>query len=491
MDNGKAKILIVDDERGLRLGTKRLLESEGFEVDTAENGEQGIELGTHNDYDIAIIDLKMPDKDGIEVLRNIKAVFPNTVCIIATAYASYETAIHATKLGAYGYIPKPFTPDELLSQLRRAYEHRLLTLESERLKREREERLLELAYEKTRLNTIINSIVDGVLVVNKNGETALYNPATLKHLNLTDLPLEKYCLDLLPDKLTETIKKIIDKDKYEQVSYSTQIEIKPNRELVIEAVCSPVPHPNGELAGVAVVISDITEHKKIEAIKNQFVSMVAHELKTPIAAVLGYIKIILDKSLNIPPEQVENYLQRSYSRLQGLLEMVNDLLDISRMELKTKQLEIKELDLVEIIKSTLEFLEFELEKKKIKTHFDYPQSFPKIKADQSQISRLFTNLISNAIKYNKEEGEIRIRLRVEGKYAVAEVEDTGIGMNEKERANLFSEFYRVKNEKTRGIPGTGLGLSIVKKIVETYSGKIEVQSEPNKGSNFIVYLPIA
>jgi two-component system phosphate regulon sensor histidine kinase PhoR len=171
--------------------------------------------------------------------------------------------------------------------------------------------------------------------------------------------------------------------------------------------------------------------------------------------------------------------------------MVNDLLDISRMELKTKQLEIKELDLVEIIKSTIEFLEFEIEKKKIKTIFNPPAEFPKIKADQSQISRLFTNLISNAIKYNKEEGEIRIRLRVDGKYAVVEVEDTGIGMSEKEKANLFSEFYRIKNEKTRGIPGTGLGLSIVKRIVETYSGKIEVVSEPNKGSNFIVYLPIS
>lgn len=491
MNNGKAKILIVDDERGLRLGTKRLLESEGYEVDTAENGEEGIRLGKSNDYDIAIIDLKMPDKDGIEVLQNIKTAFPNTVCIIATAYASYETAIQATKLGAYSYIPKPFTPDELLSQLKRAFEHRILTLESERLKKEREERLLELAYEKTRLNTVINSIVDGVLIVNKNGETALFNPAALKYLNLNDLPLEKYCLDILPSELAETIKKIIEKEKYEQTAYSTQIEIKPNKELVIEAVCSPIPHPNSQIAGAAVVISDITEHKKIEAIKNQFVSMVAHELKTPIAAVLGYIKIILDKSLNITPEQAESYLQRSYSRLQGLLEMVNDLLDISRMELKTKQLEIKELDLVEIIKSTIEFLEFEIEKKKIKTIFNPPAEFPKIKADQSQISRLFTNLISNAIKYNKEEGEIRIRLRVDGKYAVVEVEDTGIGMSEKEKANLFSEFYRIKNEKTRGIPGTGLGLSIVKRIVETYSGKIEVVSEPNKGSNFIVYLPIS
>ena len=145
MAEHKPKVLIVDDERGLRLGTKRLLEAEGYEVDTAENGTEGIALGTTGDYDMAIIDLKMPDIDGIEVLRNIKEKMPNTVCFIATAYASYDTAVEATKLGAASYIPKPFTPEELLNNLKEGYEKRKLILESEKLRREREERLLEIA----------------------------------------------------------------------------------------------------------------------------------------------------------------------------------------------------------------------------------------------------------------------------------------------------------------------------------------------------------
>lgn len=118
MQRTKPKILVVDDEKGLRIGVQRLLEMEGFEVDTAENGTDGIKLGTEKEYDLAIIDLKMPDIEGIEVLKNIKQKFPNTVCFIATAFASYDTAIEATKLGAQSYIPKPFTPEELIAEIK-------------------------------------------------------------------------------------------------------------------------------------------------------------------------------------------------------------------------------------------------------------------------------------------------------------------------------------------------------------------------------------
>ena len=107
------KILIVDDEKGLRLGTKRLLEKEGFEVVAAENGTEGIAFGTSTEFDAAIIDMKMPDFDGITVLKEIIKKYPNTVCFIATAYASYETAIESTRVGAFSYIPKPFSPEEL------------------------------------------------------------------------------------------------------------------------------------------------------------------------------------------------------------------------------------------------------------------------------------------------------------------------------------------------------------------------------------------
>lgn len=489
MEEIKPKVIIIDDEKGLRIGTQRLLQSENFEVDVAENGTEGIRLATENDYDLAIIDLKMPDIDGITVLKEIKSKRPHTVCFIATAYASYDTAIEATKLGAFSYIPKPFTPDELLRHLQSGYERRLLILESEKLKKEREERMLEIAFEKSRLNTIVNSLSDGVFVVNRTGELALFNPASLKYLDFDHVIIGENILEIIPAKISELIRKILDKKNYENKSYSAQLELKPNRELVVDINCSPVPHPDGSLAGVVTVLGNITEMKKVEYVKSQFVSMVAHELKTPMAAVIGFLNIILERTIKTTAEQQADYLTRSRTRLMGLLEMVNDLLDISRMEMKTKQREMKELNISEIIKSTVDFLVFEIEKKGLKTNLSPGENIPLIKADNNEITRLFTNIISNAVKYNSDNGNLDINVTTSGKYIVTKISDTGIGMKPEEKERLFSEFYRIKNEHTRSISGTGLGLSIVKRIVESYSGKIEVESEYGKGSTFTVYLP--
>jgi len=267
VEDYKPKVLIVDDEKGLRIGTQRLLQSENYDVETADCGMLGIKMGTENDYDLAILDLKMPDIDGISVLKEIKKARPNTICFIATAYAPYDTAIEATKLGAFTYIPKPFTPDELLRNLRAGYERRLLILEAERLKREREERLLELAFEKSRLNTIVNSLADGVFVVNKDGELVLYNPASVKYLELNEIIIGEKILGILPPKISDLLKHFLGKEAFENKTNSAEVELKPDRELVVEIKCSPVPHPDGSLAGVVTVIRNITEMKKVEYVK--------------------------------------------------------------------------------------------------------------------------------------------------------------------------------------------------------------------------------
>jgi PAS domain S-box-containing protein len=490
MQNTKPKVLIVDDEKGLRIGVQRLLEMEGYEVDVAENGTEGIKLGTSKDYDLAVIDLKMPDIEGIEVLKNIKQKFPNTVCFIATAYASYDTAIEATKLGAQSYIPKPFTPEELISELKNGYQKRQLLLEEEKWKREREERLLEVAFEKTRLNTIINSITDGVLVVNKEGLAVLFNPAVFRFLELEEVKVEEYILDKLRPEFLELINKFLLSDLKEKRSYTIQLELKPDREFFIEATASPVFHPGDNLAGVVIVFKDITELKRIELIKSQFVSMVSHELKAPIAAVYGFLKLISDENIKLTEEQKKDYINRSMIRLDGLLKMVNDLLDISRMELKTVKREIRKVCITEIIKSVLELFQIDIQKKSIQVEFDYQSNGFCINADVDEITRLYTNIISNAIKYNRQQGSIIIKIYHSGNFVVTEIKDSGIGMKEEEKRKLFSEFFRAKNEFTKNISGTGLGLSIVKRIVDSYSGKIEVESEYGNGTTFRIHLPL-
>ncbi|MCZ7604397.1 MAG: response regulator [Melioribacteraceae bacterium] len=490
MQNGYTpKVLIIDDEKGLRIGTQRLLESEGYEVSTAENGTTGVKLCVENDFDIALIDLKMPDMDGIEVLAEIKKAKPNTICFIATAYASYDTAIESTRLGAYGYIPKPFTPDELLYNLKKGFTQRLLILESEELKKERERSLLEIANERSRLNTIIQAITDGVLVINRLGEVVYSNNAALKYLNIEDVKIGKMILNKLPQKVNELVNKYLSNDEVIHKSYTTQIEILPN-ELFIEAITSPVSNPDESLAGVVLVIRNITNIKKVEQIKNQFVSMVAHELKTPVAAVLGFLKIILDKNLNVSEEQKDDFISRSVVRLKSLLDLVNDLLDISRLELKTKQREIESLNIDEILRSTVQLLEIEANKRNLSIVINIEDNLPNLKADHGEITRIFTNIISNAVKYNKENGTIKIDTHANGNYLITRISDTGIGLREEEKANMFQEFYRAKNEHTRGISGTGLGLTIVKQIVDSYHGKIEFESEYERGTTFTIYLPI-
>jgi signal transduction histidine kinase len=490
MNPNKGNILIVDDEKGLRLGTQRLLEEEGFAVSVAENGVEGLQYGTQNDFDVAVIDLKMPDIDGLDVLKEIKRVHPNTVCFIATAFASYDTAVQSTRLGAFGYIQKPFSTEEFIYQIEQGIRQRNLILAAERLSKEREQNLLELASEKSRLNAIIKSISEGVLVVNINGEVAYYNYAALKLLNITSLGIGENILGSLPTQIIEIVEKIYSSDKILLKSFTTEFVSNKSDELYIEAACTPIPQPDGSMAGVVIILSNITEYRRIENIKNQFVSMVAHELKTPLAAVQGFLNIILDKSIILTEEKEKDYIKRSTYRLKSLTDLVNDLLDISRMELKTKHRELVDVHIEDVLFSTIQMLELEISKKHLMVNKKIQKDLPVIKADISEIIRIVTNLLSNAIKYNREKGEIIIEVTCSSNFLALKVQDTGIGMRPDEKAKLFIEFFRAKNERTRGISGTGLGLSIVKRIVDSYYGWIEVESEYGIGSTFSIYLPI-
>lgn len=488
MDNNYPKILIVEDERGLRIGTEKLLTRNGFSVVTAENGTEGIQKGINNDFDLALIDLKMPDIDGLEVLKNIKSHKPSTVCFIVTAYASYDTAIEATRLGAFNYILKPFTSEDILHQIEKGIEQRKLLLEADELRREREKNLLEIAHEKSRLNTIIESISSGVLLINREGKVVYFNRACLHKLHFDSLKIEDYILDRLPTKIANLVNQIFS-DHSTNKSYTTEVEIQSNEQLIIDATCSPVPHPDGSFAGVVVVLKNITGLKKIEQLKSQFVSMVAHELKTPLAAVLGYLDILVDENIIIPPEKRIEYLSRSEIRLKGSLELVNDLLDISRMESDTRMREITDVKVDEIITHSLELHELEIKKRNIIVDVKLVSELPAIKIDKEEAAKIFNNLISNAVKYNKEYGKIKIEVKKVNNFVVISIADTGIGLRAEDKKKLFQQFFRAKNQYTRAISGTGLGLSIVKRLVEANHGKINVESEFNEGTEFTIHFP--
>src|SRR5208283_1655140 len=170
-------ILVVDDERGIREGCRRVLSPEGYTVETAADGEEGLEKVRSKPFDLLLVDLMMPRMGGLDMMEQVKAYDPEIIMIVITGFATVETAVDAMKHGAYDYVPKPFTPDQLLAVVNRGLETRRLRLQAEQLMEERDRKLLEVANETSKLHTIINSLADGILVFNREKQLALWNPA--------------------------------------------------------------------------------------------------------------------------------------------------------------------------------------------------------------------------------------------------------------------------------------------------------------------------
>ncbi len=488
-DTALKNILIVDDEKGMREGVRRLLEIKGYQVDTADTGTMGIEKGTAQEYDLYFIDLKMPDLTGDVVLKKIKARYPEAICVIITAYASIDTAVDTTRLGAYQYIPKPFTPEELELLVKRAMDKRWYILEARRLRHERENRLLELVNEKGRLRTIINALDDGILVMNNEGQVVLFNPRFLKLVDIkTKIKLGQHVLDFLPKELRVQIEALLIKPG-SVTAIKQEIVIFPPAQLVVMANITPILNEKNELLGIVAVIRDITELKKLDLVKSQFINMAAHELKSPLTAIQGFLEMVVNKTLGDSPEIYDNYLDRSLTRTKALVSLINDLLNITRLEAGRVRREIVKIKVAGIISECINSLQDDIKNARIDVKTDMDDNV-KILADRDDIYRIFKHLLENAIKYNKKNGKIVIRVLPEGHYACVAVQDTGIGLKDDEKGRLFEEFFRAKNDYTRRIAGTGLGLTIVKKLVDSYAGKIKVESEFEKGSTFRVFLPI-
>jgi len=481
-------ILVIDDEVGMREGIKRIFQPQGMVVETAATGREGIEKGSLREYDLYFIDLRIGDLDGSEVLGAIKAKYPDALCIIITGFASIETAIETTRLGAYYYVSKPFMPDEIKLLVQRALERRADILETRRLREEEGRRLLEIAREKSRIRTIINTIDDGVLVINQQGEVAFFNPRFLSLLDIqAEVKIGQSVFGQLPDTLVHQIDEILQK-KETLRAIRQEIIIHPPARLVVMSSTTPILDEKDELIGVVSVLRDISEIKQLELVKSQFVNMAAHELKAPLTAIQGYLEMVIGRSLGDAEETYGSYLQRSLERTRSLIQLINDLLNLSRMQTGKVRRDIERVDLAALIKQIVDFFANEIKSREL--FLDCQIESPLwADVDREEMQRVFTNLISNAIKYNRQKGRIGISGQLERHFVRVAISDTGIGMRPEEKERLFEEFFRAKNPHTRQISGTGLGLSIVKKTIDAYAGRITVESEYDKGSCFTVYLP--
>jgi len=475
-------ILVIDDEKRIREGCYKILIKENCLVEMAENGESGLKMLAEKHYDIILTDLMMPGIGGMEVLAKVREQHPDSVSIVITGFATLEHSIEAMKKGAFDFIPKPFTPDYL----------RVVVSKAIQMTRT----LQDIATEKTRLKTIVNYLAGGVLVTDKSKNIILYNPTLLKMLGyggdtLDDQPLHALTTD---EKLTGIIDGILELNTGEFKILSAEIEPHErgkelSNQLYLRAQAVPFQNRLGEILGSVTIIDDITHLKLLDEMKSAFVNMVSHEIRSPLTTILSQIKILTDGLAGeLGPKQAD-ILGKMSRKVSGLVELSNELLDLSRIEAGLIVQDKQPVQLMDILESLVEFIQARAKEKNISLTLK-KTNLPLINADMKSMEEVFSNLITNAIIYTPEGGKVDVSGEVKGDFVGVSISDTGYGIAPDELPRIFDKFYRAKTEKTRNIVGTGLGLPIVKSIVEAHNGTVRVESEERVGSTFYVRLPI-
>jgi len=372
----KINVLVVDDEPGICAGVKRILnrftvsypfmdEDRGFEVYEAETGEDAIEFIKNSPPDIVLLDNKLPGIQGTEVLEYINENNRGILVMMITSYASLELAVKATEQGAYDFIPKPFTPQELKASMENVTKHLFLRTMTKKLSKEGKE------------------------------------------------------------------------------------------------------------------------------VRFQFLSVLSHELKSPLNAIEGYLKIMQERQAGNDIKDYDQVINRSLERIKGMRTLIMDLLDLTKIQFEKKEEKFERVHLNQLMQTAIENINPYAIQKDVSIDFSAEKDIY-MDADPGDIEIVFNNLLSNAVKYNKDNGSVNVKFTEEQSNGTVEisVSDTGIGMTDEEKQKLFQEFFRVKNEKTKHITGSGLGLSIAKRVIDLYKGKINVDTEPDKGTTFYVQLPI-
>ncbi|MBW2048132.1 MAG: response regulator [Deltaproteobacteria bacterium] len=486
--NKNIKILVIDDEKPIREGCHRVLTGKGYQVITAENGQKGLDVLARQPVDIVLLDLKMPVIGGEEVLQITREKYPDIPVIIITGHGTVDTAVICMKSGAYDFITKPFQIDQFLLTITRAAEKRRLEKEAHRFKEENIRNLYDLNLEKSRLKTIINQMANGVMVTNRNLEVVLHNPALMRLMEIGEEVENPVPINMITreESLIDTLRQILGGDFPEEESISQEIRVGAK---VLRAISAPALSPNGAVAGTVTVLEDITAFKQLDEMKSAFVNMVAHELRSPLVAIRQLNSVLLEGLTGPLEEKQQDFVKRGMNKIDSLLELINDLLDVAKIEAgKFVQHQVPT-DLGPIIEETVALMEPRAREQGI-TLTCSCQNLKPVQADPKNMEEVFNNLVSNAINYSPEGGRVTITARGLGEYMEVKVEDTGVGIPPEELPKIFDKFYRVKHPKTRKVIGTGLGLAIVKGVIEAHHGTIDVESSPDKGTTFKILLPV-
>lgn len=363
-----------------------------------------------------------------------------------------------------------------------------------------------LEYEKAKSATIINSIQDGVVTIDKNGIIQLFNPAAAL---ITGWPVEEAIGIDFKEVLkftNQANQPYPDEENPIIASARNGLAVRDgdailvgrgDKKVSVSLNVSPLVDPQSKLPeGTVAVFRDVTKEKAEERQRGEFISTASHEMRTPIAAIEGYLALALNEKVAVIDNNARKYLEKAHVSTKHLGHLFQDLLTSSKAEDGRMQSYPTVIEMGEIVQQVTDDGKFNAESKGLELKYVFGSSSPERTvrplyyafADPNRVREVIQNLIDNAIKYTLS-GTITVRLTGDDKVAQVQVSDTGPGIPPDDIPHLFQKFYRVDNSMTRSVGGTGLGLFICRKIIEMYNGNIWVESQQDKGSTFFINLP--
>lgn len=366
---------------------------------------------------------------------------------------------------------------------------------SAKLKNYEEQNVGSILLERNKLEAILMSIVNGVVVCDENDTIVLINSAAEKMLSVSAEVIKDVQIQCYSDSdghycFRDKIEEFKDKPLDEILKNPPEFTITVDKR-VIKCIISPMFMQNDDYVGYIIVMIDVTRETEVNNLKNQFISNVSHELRTPVTVLRTYIDTLYTMADDLDEQTRKEFTETANKEVTRLHRMVNDILDVSRLESPDIELEKEMADIIPIIKDTVSSMQVLADEKHIKINFEKAEEKLVLPINIANIERVFNNLISNAIKYSPENGCIEIKLKTESNYADISVKDQGPGIEEKHLEKLFDRFYRVENS-VHTVKGTGLGLYLVKTTVEKHhGGKVYVKSKVNEGSTFGIKLPLS
>ncbi|UJF15503.1 cell wall metabolism sensor histidine kinase WalK [Jeotgalibaca sp. MA1X17-3] len=344
----------------------------------------------------------------------------------------------------------------------------------------------ELIQNDERLRKLINHLVIGVMLLNEQKEVTMVNEAMEKILHL---PKEKIVGKTYLEAISSYgMSHLIERVYQTKKSENDEIYFYHPQEQVVDANIVPIVSRTPDETDLIVLLYDITEIRRLEKVRSDFVANVSHELRTPITALKGFSETLLDGAME-DKETLEQFLGIILKESFRLELLVNDILELSRLEQRQVPMNLEPVNLSNLVRETLALIQQPAKEKKMNVQFDGEEVL--VVADPNRIKQILSNLINNALVYTPEEGTIQIFVDRKGKQAVLTITDNGIGISEEEINRVFERFYRIDKGRSRNSGGTGLGLSIVKYLIENMNGSITVKSKLGLGTTFTVKIPLA